>query len=361
MKTKIVLYTSLGIILLAILLSQWGCKEENNEPEPDGSKYVWAVGALDDQQYGTILFSPNAGDNWERQAEGFAALHNVYLSDVWAINENIVWAVGSNNTVVKTTNGGSTWHLVSIPSQKTNVELVSISIVGSSTIWISGSSGTVYRSGDGGNNWTHFNSDVLGVKYLQGIHAIDTNTAYVVGNNGVMPEKGIIARTSDAGLSWDSLVPADDYNKNVWLGVTSSDPDNIIIYGAESHYIFSQDGGQNWQNDSIEGTGGTNGADINCLKMLDDQTWWGAFDYDYIGQTQNAGNTWEKQTAAGPYGEWLFGIDYYDENICVIVGESSNSNTGKIIKTADGGRIWDLVYPTEFQMQKVSFNKQRKK
>ncbi len=93
MKTKTLLYASLAVVLLLILSSQWGCKEDNNDPEPDGSKYVWAVGAMDDQQYGTILFSPNAGDNWERQAEGIAALHNVYLSDVWAVDNKTVWAV----------------------------------------------------------------------------------------------------------------------------------------------------------------------------------------------------------------------------------------------------------------------------
>lgn len=361
MKTRTLLYASLSATLLLILSIQLGCKEENNDPDPDIGKYVWAVGTPDNQQYGTILFSPNAGDNWERQAEGFAALKDVYLSDVWAVDDKTVWAVGSSNTILKTTDGGSTWSLISVPNQKSNVELVSISLIGSNTIWVSGSLGTVYRSGDGGNNWTHINSEVLGTKYLQGIHAIDANTAYVVGNNNAMPQRGFIAYTTDAGLSWDSLVPAADYNKNIWIGVASSSQDNIIIYGGESHYMISHNGGQNWQNDSIEGTGGTDGADINCLKMLDDQIWWGAFDYDYIGQTKDAGITWEKQDSPGPYGEWLLGIDYYDENICVIVGESSNSNTGKIIKTADGGRIWDLVYPTEFQMRKVSFNKQRSK
>jgi len=344
-----------SVLLLTTLLILSGCKKDKEDPIK--KKYVWAVGSADSTGYGTIYFSDNGGDHWVRQGEGAASIQGVNLFDVWAVDENTVWAVGDNNVIIKTMDGGITWNRIAAPSKRSEVELTSISIINATNIWISGSGGTVYNSKDGGNSWNSVHSDVLVNNYLQGIHAIDPNIIYVTGGP-IMNSTGFIARTIDAGITWDSIVPANNFNKNRWIGVTSSNASNIVIYGGRSHYIYSTDGGHSWTNDSIEGTGGTGGADINCLKMLDSQTWWGAFDYDGIFETKDAGDNWLSQgSAPGPKGMWLFGIDYYDHQLCVIVGESSMSNTGKIIKTANGGQLWELKLETHAQMHKVSFIK----
>jgi photosystem II stability/assembly factor-like uncharacterized protein len=91
--------------------------------------------------------------------------------------------------------------------------------------------------------------------------------------------------------------------------------------------------------------------------MLNAQTWWGAFDYDGIYLTTNSGASWTKQTSVGPGGMWLFGIDYYDRDQVIIVGQSSSSKTGKIIKTSNGGDLWELKYSAKAWMNKVCFIK----
>ncbi len=340
------------IILVALLVC--GCNKDNSEPEVN--KSVWAVGTKDANNYGTIYYSENGGQLWEKQGEGQAALLGIDLNDVWAVDENTVWIVGSPSTVIKTNNGGVTWEVVATPQQKNIIEYVSISIVGSSDIWISGSFGTLLHSGDAGVTWKNVDYDVLTSKYLQGVNAITQDHIYVVGGNE-SSDSGFVAYTRNGGDSWHTLIPDDDFNKNRWIGCASSDNDNIIIYGGHSHYMLSQDAGYTWKNDSVSGTGGTGGADINCLKMLSSNTWWGAFDYDYIGRTENTGETWHKQTAAGPQGMWLLGIDYYNNNIGVIVGESSMSQKGKILNTIDGGETWILSDTTDVHMVKVSFIK----
>ena len=356
MKTKYSFYTIISIIVLSILAIQPGCKKDN--PVVVKKKNVWAVGSADSTNYALIYFSADGGENWMRQGEGQAALQGAYLNDVWAVDENVVWAIGENNIILKTTDGGINWNRITPPSQRTNIELVSISIIGKDDIWISGSYGTVYHSTDGGDSWTSIQSDVLTDKYLQGIHAIDVNIVYVTGGYEGSNTRGFIARTTDAGQTWDSIVPSDNYNRNLWIGITSSDPDNIVVYGGHSHYIYSNNSGQSWKNDSVPNTGGTGGADINCLKMPDAQTWWGAFDYDGIFITENGSSSWTNQgPAPGAQGMWLLGIDYYDKNNCVIVGSASMSNTGKIIQTSNGGQLWILKESTDAWMQKVSFIK----
>ncbi|MCB2208140.1 MAG: photosystem II stability/assembly factor-like protein [Bacteroidetes bacterium] len=357
MKTKQSCLTLFTIILFFLAGTQIGCNKDNDEPEPGKEQVAWAVGAADSTNYGMILFSSDGGDNWVRQGEGNAALTGIYLNDVWVVDENTAWVIGSENTILKTTDKGQTWTQLNTPQQPPEVELVSISMVDSDNIWVSGSYGTVYNSTDGGNTWTKIQNDVLQNKYIQGIHAMNADVIYCVGGYEGGNTNGFIARTTDGGQNWDSIVPIDNFNQHLWIGITSSG-NKHIVYGQEAHYIVSDDGGQTWRNDSVPGTGGTNGADINCLKMLDATTWWGAFDYDEILRTDNSGEYWETQgPAPGPQNMWLLGLDYYNKDLCIIVGSSASSNNGKIIKTGNGGQSWELKLETDAWMQKVSFIK----
>lgn len=358
MKTQKTIWLLLAMSFLGITIVFNGCKNDD-DPEPETPKHVWAVGSPDFTNYATIVYSANGGETWIRQGANSAALEGVNLSDVWAIDENIVWAVGNDNAIIKTANGGQDWQSLQSPQKSTYIELNSISIVGSDNIWISGSDGLVYNSTDAGSTWANKSSPVLANTFLQGIHAINNNIVYVTGHR-VPGEEGIIARTLDAGQTWDSIVLPNDFQKHEWIGVKAIDENNVVVYGGISYYTYTTDGGLSWTNDSVPGTGGggPGGSDINCLKMLDVNTWWGAFDLDNIFITEDAGNNWQNIGPASPPGNmWLLGIDTYDRNLCVIVGSSESSNDGKIVRTTDGGTIWETVYETNAWMQKVSFIK----
>ncbi|RLD45178.1 MAG: hypothetical protein DRI89_01830 [Bacteroidetes bacterium] len=358
MKTKKIFYTIISIVLLSILAIQIGCKKD--DPEPVKKKYVWAVGDTDSTDYAQIYFSADGGENWTRQGEGQAAIKGIGIVDVWAVDENTVWAVAHQNVILKTTDGGTNWSRVTAPSQRSNVELLSISLIGKDDIWISGT--VIYHSTDGGQNWAIIQSSILTNKFLQGIHAINSNVIYVAGAPTGTSD-GFIAKTTDGGQTWKEIVPADNFNKNEWIGVTSSDLNNIVVYGGTSHYVYSNDGGQTWTNDSTRISGGNSngGPDLNDLVMMDDQSWWGAFDNDNIGLTNNAGSSpWANQgnPTPGPGNIFLVGIDSYDNKFCVIVGESAGPTPyGKIIQTSNGGQLWKLGLATPSRMQKVSFIK----
>jgi photosystem II stability/assembly factor-like uncharacterized protein len=360
MKTKKNLVLFFLFAMASLIVISYGCKKKNDAQEspPVKKKYVWVVGVEDSTSYGMILFSPDGGDTWLRQGEGMTSLKDISLFDVWAVDTNIVWAVGSNGSILKTNDGGKTWVRITSPQIPPATAFQSISMVGHNDIWISGESGTVINSRDGGNTWTIFDTNFFHNGLMQGIHAINSQTAYVVGgfpvSNGY---RGFIARTADGGQTWDSLIPGNNYNQHEWIGVKATDKSHIVVYGSHSHYAFSNDAGATWINDSVPDTGGTGGADINCLAMLDAQTWWGAFDYDGIFITADSGTSWTKQSSAGPGGMWLYGIDYYDRNLAIIVAPNSSSPTGKIIKTSNGGKVWELKYNSRSGLFKVSFIK----
>jgi photosystem II stability/assembly factor-like uncharacterized protein len=347
----------LAMTILALPIS---CKKSSNQPaSPVRKQYAWAVGSQDSTHFGLILFTPDGGNNWIRKGGGLPVLQGVDLMDVWAVDSNTVWIVGTDNCILKTSNGGASWTRFTVGKSGTNQNLLSVSVTGSADVWVSGTGGRVYNSPDGGNNWTVFDTSFFHNGIMQGIYSVNSQLIYVTG--GIEGSKGnyrgFITRTTNGGQSWDSIVPENNYNRNEWIGVKAFDARHVIVYGGHSHYVYTNDGASSWINDSIKGTGGTGGADINCLTMLSAQTWWGAFDYDGIYMTINSGILWTKQASVGPVGMWLFGIDYYDSNLCIITGQSSDSKKGKIIKTSNGGALWELKYYTSAWINKVCFIK----
>jgi photosystem II stability/assembly factor-like uncharacterized protein len=93
--------------------------------------------------------------------------------------------------------------------------------------------------------------------------------------------------------------------------------------------------------------------------MLDEQTWWGAFDLDGIYSTKDGGTSWIKQQSAGPGNMFLVGIDAFNDQIAVIVGMTAGwPPAGKIIKTSNGGNLWELKYHCNSPLYKISFIKE---
>lgn len=351
----------LPLLLMVFIIIISSCNNKN-EDTAIKKNHAWVVGAVDSTGYGLILFSNDGGETWSRQGENNDAIKGIEITNVWAVDENNVWAIGTNNTVIKTNNGGNTWATINnLPKNYPTANLMDIFITNKTNIWISGSEGNqgiVYYSKDNGSNWKICDSSFFSNTFPQGVLAFDNQNAYIVGaqhNNRL--DRGFIAYTIDAGENWDTIVPADNYNKWEWIGAVSSG-NTIVIYGGKSRYMVSNDGGSTWLNDSISGTGGEDGADINDLIMLDSKTWWGAFDMGQVYITADAGKNWIKQETPGLGGTFLLGIDAYDNNIALAVPAIySWPPVCPIIKTNDGGATWERKLTLYSSLNKVSFIK----
>jgi len=103
------------------------------------------------------------------------------------------WAVGSNGTIITTSNGGVSW--TSNSSGISNY-LFSVYFVDSSIGWISGSNGILLKTTDGGSTWTAKTSGTN--TWLRSLYFKDSNTGWVVGNDG------IILMTEDGGDTWSA-------------------------------------------------------------------------------------------------------------------------------------------------------------
>jgi photosystem II stability/assembly factor-like uncharacterized protein len=348
------LYLGISIALLSS-----SCKKDNTYDTTPVDQYAWIVGHQDTTGYGTILLTRDGGLSFERQGLGQAALMGVDVLDVFAISKSNVWAVGTNNSILKTTDGGATWQSVAAPQSTIPTELYSISIINQNTIYISGSFGMVYKSTDGGAQWSLCDTTGFNQALIQGIHAITPDRVFLAG--GVMDDngdlRGFIRYTENGGASWDSVTLADDFNRHEWISPVSYG-NTIIIHGATNYYTVSRDNGITWQNDSTAVAGGTNGgADINHLIMLGENNWWAAMDMGHLIRTTNGGQTWSDPTT-GLGGAFMLGIDAYNNNIALSVGETTSfPRFGPISRTTDGGQSWTKVYTHGSALYKVSFAK----
>lgn len=346
-------------IMLVCSLTIIGCsKNDKNPVDNERKKSAWVSGQIDSTGYGMILYSKDGGDTWVRQGMGLSALNDIHIWNIWAVDDNNVWAIGAENTILKTSDGGKTWPKIQTPVNTANPGLQSLSVVDKTNIWISGDNGTVYNSNNNGNTWTMFDNDFFHKGLMQGICAITPEKVYVVGQLSNGNKRGFIGFTLDGGISWDSVSPANNFNKYKWLGIKSYG-DAIVIYGEASRYMFSNDGGTTWKNDSIPTTGNVLGrADFNDLTMINSQTWWGAFDQNQIYITTDSGENWNLQQT-NQAGYFMMGIDAWDSQLALsVTSPVSAPFQSPIVKTTDGGLTWKTTHTSKTFLTHISFIKE---
>ncbi len=239
MKKYAVLIT---VLMTGILIVINACKKDDPNPE-EKKKYAWATGAVDSTGYGTILFTPDAGETWTRQGVGNPAFQGISFVDIWAIDENTVWATGNKNTLLKTTDGGLNWIKVTPPSPLPDANLACIYIDKQTNIWIAGAvenSGIIYNSTDGGNTFSLLDTTFFKNNRLQGIGVTGSDEVYVTGGHNSRGETGFIAYSTDNGTNWNTIVPDNNFNKYGWINMVSSG-NTIVIHGINVSCVISNE------------------------------------------------------------------------------------------------------------------------
>lgn len=137
--------------------------------------------------YGKLLKTTNGGTNWVATTISIpgTGLNSVYFTDT-----NTGYAVGENGSAVKTTNGGATWSLLPVPSPSFT-GLGNVFFSDGNTGYISSGSG-IYKTTDAGGTWNQLNTPVGGFNNVQ----FRGNFGYAIGSSGQ------IIKSIDAGTSW---------------------------------------------------------------------------------------------------------------------------------------------------------------
>ena len=163
---------------------------------PDGVN-VWATGSTLDNLDALILKSSDGGAHWTRQ-NGPDVQRLVHILDVYSLNANTAFAIGSNGsplawTVIQTNDGGNTW---TGTNQGGPGDGNAIYAVNESMIWGVTDNNTIW-SNNGGVSWSSTGSEF----FTMGISAIDSQMAWAVSSSDTGPT-GAIQRTTDGGMTW---------------------------------------------------------------------------------------------------------------------------------------------------------------
>jgi len=128
----------------------------------------------------------------------------------------------------------------------TKTSLRGLSVVNDRVLWVSGSNGTVGRSVDGGSTWQWTTVKGFEKRDFRDIEAFDENTAVII----AIAEPANILRTTDGGKTWKTVFT--DSTKGMFLdamdftnnkkGIVVGDPINGKVFLATT-----EDGGNSWR------------------------------------------------------------------------------------------------------------------
>lgn len=323
---------------------------------------------------GNVLRTTDGGLSWgSLTSPTFNRLVSVCFTDT-----SHGWAA-SWSELFQTSDGGATWDSWSPQLSST---LKEVRFLDSSTGWVVGYTGggmfLVFRSTDGGYTWIDRSPSMFVLQILSG-YFHDRNTGVIVGLDGV------ILKTTDGGLSWDSLPGG---TSHVLQSVDFFDADNGWIVGGlpdcnpcggfldgPATILRTTDGGNSWSSkitqpgrpvDVVSGvqflgkdTGWvatssgilktTNGGELwlsvlhsdsggyTALHFIDPNTGW-AVGGPRIAKTTDGGASWIPQSTDSSWG--LRTVFFVNEATGWVAGEFN-----RIFKTTDGGDTWISQHP----------------
>jgi len=191
--------------------------------------HTWIVG-----NGGFVYFTKNHKASVVVQDAGVATAQN--LNDVYACSKNDVLAVGNNNAVILTRNGGETWDNLIGPAVGENLSICWM--IDADTWFVGtgpGGSGVLYKTQDAGFTWVEQELPVANIGQFDRIKFASSAEGFLAYRTG---GAGGILRTLSAGNEWWTLpdnnvdtLPAADYFND--LAVCNKDSNTVFAGGLD--------------------------------------------------------------------------------------------------------------------------------
>lgn len=257
--------------------------------------------------------SVNGGISWSTILTVSGPLNRMYFLDV-----NTGTVVGGLGNIRRTTNGGVTW--ISQTNPTGSGPLQGVKFINSNTGFIAGNSRTILFTTDGGTTWINRpHGSNQGIWY--DVSFFNANTGVVV---GVATTGQPIIRTTDAGLSWNSVTPL---IASSYFRVSFSDNNTGFCIGTGSAYALAKttNNGNNWI-----GVNSTGSFVFRGLSVIDTINVVVVGDDGKIFRSGNSGLNWLQQPSGTT--KSLYGVSFINPNTGWACGD-----TGTLVKTTTGG------------------------
>lgn len=231
------------------------------------------------------------------------------------MNGSVGWAVGALGTVMKTTNEGFDWEIVSLGTTENLNSIYMNEMTGDG--WIVGYNGTIFYTGDGGESWSKQRSGTDEV--LFSVTAIEGSCPWICGHN-------VILKSHMKGEPWEWVnCPFQSY----FFSISQKDCDEVWVSGQQGLVISTADEGATWSSHST----GVN-QNLYSIDIVAEG------DYRVCGyggnilKSSDAGITWIKE-----FDQTFLYLNSVDTR--GIGGPAyAVGGDGTILETYDGGSTW---------------------
>lgn len=144
------------------------------------------------------------------------------------------WLVGSDSTILETTDGGKTWQPRNLSLGDQKYRFTSVSFAGSEG-WITGEPAILLHTTDGGKSWTRISLSNKLPGAPNTILALGPNSAEMTTNVGA------IYRTQDAGQNWKAMVQE---AVGVVRNISRSEDGKYVAVSAKGNFYSTWEPGQ---------------------------------------------------------------------------------------------------------------------
>jgi photosystem II stability/assembly factor-like uncharacterized protein len=180
------------------------------------------------------------------------------LRGVSAVSDRVVWASGTGGTVLRTTDGGTTWSRLLVPGAE-KLDFRDIDAVDDRTAYVlsigSGELSRIYKTTDAGLTWTEQFVNRDAQAFFDAMAFWDANRGVAVSD--AVDGQFVILTTGDGGKSWvrvptDGLPPAlpnEGFFAASGTNVTVAAPNHVWVgtgAASEARVLRSSDGGRTW-------------------------------------------------------------------------------------------------------------------
>lgn len=236
--------------------------------------------------------------------------------------------------------------------QQGQAHMRGVQYVNDSVMWASGTQGTVLRSTDGGKNWEVKRVPGADSLDFRDIHAIDDKKAWVISAGS----PGRIYRTTDGGQVWYLL-----YNNNkpeIFMDGMDGHGDSIVVYGdpMDGPLLFLRsNNGKSWERINhprlkpLENEAGF-AASGTGIALRGEKIYFatGGASYCRMFVSHNWGSNWDQYPIPlrSAEGAGVFSICLGPENTVLAAGgdyRDSTRNDSNLAISYNGGKQWKLL------------------
>lgn len=294
------------------------------------------------------LLSLTISAQWVRQKVNTTAS----FRGLSAVSEKVVWASGTAGTVVKTTDGGSTWNVMTVPGAE-KLDFRDIEAFDANTAYIlsigNGDSSRIYKTTDGGSTWKQQFINTNEKAFFDAIACWDKKNCIAMSD----PVDGhyVLISTTD-GEKWTPIksngLPAAKDGEAAFaasgtcLYIAKGGAAYLVTGGTNARVFRSTDKGVNWSAAETPIVKGTPGSGIFSIAMADAKNGiivGGNYEKpkestNTAALTTDGGSTWRPVNGLRGYRS---GVVYVDPKTVIAVGTSGSESS------IDGGATWKPI------------------